>query len=81
LTLVRPAKEEQDLQMLEEMPEHALRREFIAGVNVLRDKILKEAGPKMYEGRPLEGGAIASMIVSYVDAINNENFPTIKTAW
>jgi type I site-specific restriction-modification system R (restriction) subunit len=78
---VRPAKEEQDFQMLNQLPEHALRREFISGINMLRDKIMKEAVPKMYEGKALEGSAIVSMIVSYVEAINSDQFPTIKTAW
>jgi hypothetical protein len=42
---------------------------------------MKEAGPKFYEGKPLYGSSIASMVLSYVDAINSDRFPTIKTAW
>lgn len=42
---------------------------------------MKEAGPKMYEGTPLYGSSIASMIESYVNSMNSNGFPTIKTAW
>ena len=36
VTLVRPAREESDLQRLESLPNHALRKEFINGINGLR---------------------------------------------
>lgn len=35
-TLVRPVSEESDLQKLNELPDHALRRDFINGVNRLK---------------------------------------------
>lgn len=81
MTLVRPAYEERDLQNLNQLPEHALRKDFIEGVNSLRDKILKNAGPKKYEDNPLFGGAIASMIESYVNMMNSGSLPDIHTAW
>lgn len=42
---------------------------------------MKEAGPKTYEGTALYGSSIASMIESYVETMNRNGFPTIKTAW
>lgn len=33
---------------------------------------MKEAGPKLYEGTPLYGNAIVSMLESYVDAMNKD---------
>lgn len=62
MTLVRPAYEEKDLQNLNQLPDHLLRKDFIEGVNRLRDKIVKSAGPKIYQDNPLFGGAIASML-------------------
>lgn len=47
------------------IPDHYLRREFIEGVNNLREMIMHNAGPKMYEGEVITGPAIASMIESY----------------
>ncbi len=66
---------------MNQLPEHALRRDFIDGVNGLREKILKNAGPKMYQDNPLFGGAIASMIESYVNMMNSGAIPSIHTAW
>lgn len=51
------------------------------GVNNLRDLILRNAGPKTYEGEVITGPAIASMIESYVDAFNSDGVPNIKSAW
>lgn len=62
ITMVRPAREESDLRRLQMLPEHALRREFIQSVNELRDKIMKETGPKIYDNMPLYGSSIASML-------------------
>lgn len=50
-------------------------------MNTLRDKILKNTGPKTYQENPLFGGAIASMIESYVNMMNNGGIPSIHTAW
>lgn len=81
VTLVRPAYEEEDLQNLNQLPSHQLRREFIEGVNSLRDRILTNCGPKRYDDTPLYGGSIASMIESYVNMMNKGAIPSIRTAW
>lgn len=44
-------------------------------------KIQNNTGPKKYLGNPLYGGAIASMIESYVNMMNNGGIPSIHTAW
>jgi hypothetical protein len=79
--MVRPARDERDIQRLNDIPEHTLRSEFIEQVNVLREKIVKSTGPKIYDDMPLYGSSIVSMLESYVEAMNNGSFPTIKTAW
>jgi hypothetical protein len=63
------------------IPDHYLRREFVEGVNNLRDLILRNTGPKTYEGEVITGPAIASMIESYVEAFNSDSVPNIKSAW
>lgn len=62
LPLVRPAREESDIQRLDTLPDHSLRREFMEGVSLLREKIMRKAGPKMYDGDSLYGSSIASMV-------------------
>jgi sugar (pentulose or hexulose) kinase len=42
---------------------------------------MRKAGPKMYDGDPLYGSSIASMIESYVEKMNMGAIPNIKTAW
>ena len=81
MVLVRPAKEEYDLQRLDKLPDHGLRREFVDGVNNLRTMIMNNAGPKTYDGEVLYGGSIAAMIENYVETINKDGIPNIKTAW
>jgi hypothetical protein len=63
---VRPVGDESNLQRLNSIPDHALRKEFIEGVNQLRDKILSGTAPKTIEGQVITGPAIASIIENYV---------------
>lgn len=58
-----------------------LRKEFIDGVNELREKIQRKAGCKMFEGRELNGNDVACMIESYAEAMNEGRIPTIRSAW
>ena len=51
------------------------------GLDMLRQKIYKNAGCKMYEGKALRGCEMADMIEAYVKAINEGKLPTIKSAW
>jgi hypothetical protein len=44
------------------LPDHALRKDFIDEVRQLKTKIFKNAEPKCYQGEPLIGGAMSSMI-------------------
>ena len=62
VTLVRPIGDESELQKMNNIPDHYLRREFVESVNNLRDLILRNAGPKTYEGEMITGPAITSMI-------------------
>lgn len=80
-TMVRPAKQQTDIQNLNYIPSYSLRRQFIDGVNKLRKMIIKNAGPKKYEETPLYGNSIVSMLESYVNSINKGSIPSIKTAW
>ena len=62
VTLVRPAREENEIQSLNNLENRYLRREFVEGLDLLRQKIYKNAGCKMYEGKPLRGCEMADMI-------------------
>jgi hypothetical protein len=81
VTLVRPIGDESELQKMNNIPDHYLRKEFVEGVNNLRNLIMRNAGPKTYEGEIITGPAITSMIESYVEAFNSDSIPNIKSAW
>lgn len=81
LTLVQPVDDEEELQKLNELPDQCLRREFMEGVNTLRNKIMINTGPKLYEGKPITGYSISVMVDSYVQAFNSGKVPNIKNAW
>lgn len=42
---------------------------------------MKQAGPKIYDNTPLYGSSITLMLENYIESINSNGFPTIKTAW
>lgn len=66
---------------LNSLPDYALKKEFIAGINTLRSKVMSNTEPKTYEGKNISGYQMAAMIESYVEAFNSEKAPNIKTAW
>jgi hypothetical protein len=80
-TLIRPVGEESELQRLNSLPDHALRGEFIKGVNELKEKIFKNAEPKYLFGEAVMGGALVSMMENFVEVMNSGGIPKIKTAW
>jgi|JI9StandDraft_2_1071091.scaffolds.fasta_scaffold1078030_1 hypothetical protein len=81
MTLVRPVDEEELLYDLNVLEDHRLRREFIEGVNTLRNKIIDNTGPKIYGGKDITGYGMSVMIQNYVDSFNSGNVPNIKSAW
>ena len=81
VALVRPCADEKTLRRLDEAPAHALRPEFLAGVEALTESVLRDAKPKMVDGCVLTGPALAALAEAYVGAINDGAVPAIATAW
>ena len=80
-TLVRPTIREDQLQRLEEIEFEDLRLEFVEQVMQLRKKILGKLKLKNLNNRPLNGNMLATLIESYIMAINKGAIPTIENAW
>lgn len=57
--MVRPVGDEADLQRLDTIPDHALRRQFVEAVNTLKDKLIRGCGPKDFGGEPIVGPVMA----------------------
>ena len=79
--LVRPVNKEEELQRLATIALDAMRPEFQAGMNALKEKIFARVKPKVLFGNPLQGKHLAALTESYVDALNTGSVPTIATAW
>jgi len=44
------------------LPDYALKKDFISGINTLRGKIMSNTGPKTYEGKSISGYQMATII-------------------
>lgn len=80
-TLVRPTNDDTKLQKLNEIPLESLRVEFQQGVTNIRRKILTNMRPKTLHGKNINGQILASIITTYVNAINSNEIPDIDNAW
>lgn len=58
-----------------------LRKEFKSGMDTLTKYILERARPKQLGSIVLTGPMLASLVQSFLDAINSGGVPTIATSW
>ena len=68
--MIRPLTREEDLQKLETMDFKELRGEFVDQVYQLRRKVLNRIKPKLINGKKLNGRMLASLVRTYVEAVN-----------
>lgn len=82
-TLVRPCTNESDLQVLDKLPNKALRAEFLQQADELRSRIVLEAcrRPNRINGCELTGSMLGYLCKNYVHAINQGKVPVIQDAW
>lgn len=81
VTMVRPVVEENDLQNLNKIPTGRLRKEFLAQLRYLKDKIFNETEPKRLNGVNLNGSMFCGMIRSFIESINEGGVPNITSAY
>lgn len=79
--MVRPVGDEAELQRLDSIPDHALRRQFIEVVGKLRDKLIKGSKPKSFGGQDVSGPAMVDMIEVFAESFNSGKIPSIRSAW
>jgi hypothetical protein len=85
-TLVRPVDEERDLQALAHpesyMGENTiLKPEFVSQIDEFRNFILNQITVKSVGDISLSGGDYISVVVKYVEAINDGAVPKIEDSW
>lgn len=81
VALVRPCNEEHDLKRMDKMDEKDLRPEFLRELNIIRDKIYRQCGPKKLKGINLNTRMYVNMVSDYVNSINGGSVPVIENAW
>lgn len=80
-TMVRPVSEESDLKKLNSLPKNKLRKEFLAELKTLKEKIFLKCTPKQLNGVNLNSRMFCNMMRSFVEAINKGAIPNISSAW
>lgn len=81
ITMVIPCTDEKDLRRLESLPPTAIRPEFHAQVNKIREKIFTQCGPKRLNGSYISSRMYVKMLQEYVNSINSGSVPVIQSAW
>lgn len=81
VTLSRPVDDEKDLKNLTDFTFEKLKSSFKSEFMNLKKKVMKESQPKVIKGKRLNGPAVASLINSFVTAINDGAVPNINNAF
>lgn len=61
--------------------DNILRKDFISGINGLRELIKTNVQPKSVNNKQINGYNLISLAESYTSSINNGGMPTLQTAW
>lgn len=80
-TMVRPVEEESDLKKLNSLGKNKLRKEFLAELKALKEKIFLKTTPKQLNGVNLNSRMFCNMMRCFVEAINKGAIPNISSAW
>lgn len=79
--MARPADEESDLQILNQIGLKQLRPKFQHDVGILRSKILGNTRPKVLFGKRLTGENLMIAVTEYVNSLNTGSFLNVEAAW
>jgi hypothetical protein len=80
-TMVRPADREDDMKRLQELPDAALRPQFVEQLRSLRSKLRGLCVPKRVAGRQVDASLLADLVAAYVEAINGDKVPAVVDTW
>lgn len=81
LTLVRPVTDERTLRSAAELPETALRPEFVAQMAQIRTHVLATVAAKQLFGKVMDGAKLANLARCYTTTMNSGAVPDIRAAW
>jgi hypothetical protein len=80
-TLVRPVSDEKKLRNIDKLPKSELRNEFMEQMDELVKRIYLSVRPKQIQGSYLNGRMYLDLVKMYVNSLNNNSIPDVKTSW
>ena len=80
-TLIRPIIDETKLAHIEDIPYEQLKPEFRSEVEKLLKEMKDKCVPKIVAGKPLNASMFLNLALEYVNAMNDDEIPTVLTAF
>lgn len=80
-TLIRPINDEKKLRNIDKLPVKDLRTEFVTQMETLVSRIYNNVRPKVVQGSYLNGKMYLNLVKMYVNSLNNDTLPDVKTSW
>ena len=81
LTMVRPVEKESDLQIMQNLPDQRLRKEFLEQAQIFKNKVLQITKPKMFMKKNVTGSILVDLVQSILNSINGGSIPVIENSW
>ena len=80
-TMVRPVEKESDLQIMQNLPDERLRKEFLEQAQIFKNKVLQITKPKMFMKKNVTGSILVDLVQSILNSINGGSIPVIENSW
>lgn len=80
-TLVRPVNDEKKLRLIDQLPVSDIRAEFVSQMQELVSRVFNGIRPKIVQGSFVNGKTYLELVKMFVEAINNNSIPDVKTSW
>jgi hypothetical protein len=80
-TLIRPVSDEKKLRNIDKIDTSELRSDFLVQVEQFVKKIYLNVRPKLVQGSYMDGKTFISLAKMYVESINSNSIPDVKTSW
>ena len=80
-TMVRPVEKESDLQIMQNLPDQRLRKEFLEQAQIFKNKVLQKTKPKMFMKKNVTGSILVDLVQSILNSINGGSIPVIENSW
>lgn len=80
-TLIRPVNDEKKLRLIDKLPTNELRPEFLNQMKEFVSRVYNGLRPKLIQGSYVNGKTYLELVRMYVDSLNNNSIPDVKTSW